>query len=78
MAIQSRQTLAAFCAFCFGVNDSPGGRIFVNPVFAHICDCDDNERLDKISSNQAFGSFIYAPFHVRKRSRRIENILAVV
>ena len=50
----------------------------MNPFFVDVCDCDDNERLDKISANQTFGSFVHAPFHARKRSCCIENVLAIV
>ncbi len=50
----------------------------MDPFFANVRDCDDDERLDKFSLDQAFRSFVDAPFHAGKRSCRIKYILSVV
>ena len=50
----------------------------MDPVFAHVCDCYDNERLNGFGADEAFGCLVDAPFHAAKRSCCIEDILSVV
>jgi hypothetical protein len=50
----------------------------MDPVFANVCDRDDNDRLDNSSADEAFGGLVDAPFHAAKRSRCIKDILSVV
>jgi hypothetical protein len=50
----------------------------MDPVFADVCDCDDNDRLDNSSAYESFGGLVNAPFHAAKRSRCVEDILSVV
>src|SRR6266446_4518470 len=77
-AVQSRQTAAAFLpsAFCF--NHSGCGRIFVDPLLAHVRHCDNDERVDNFGANEAFRCFVDTPFDATKGSCCIKYILSVV
>ena len=54
MAIQSRQTSAAFLPSAFSFDDPGCGRVFVDSVLAHVRDCDNDERVDNFGANQTF------------------------
>src|SRR5215813_4162899 len=78
MSVETRQTPTAFLpsSLCF---DYPRrGRIFVDPVFAHIRYSYDDERLDNSGADEALGRLVDAPFHAGKRSCGVENVLSVV
>src|SRR5436190_21488178 len=53
-------------------------RIFVNTILSRVGHSDDDDWFDQLRRRQTLGSFIRSPFDPRERSRRVENILAVV
>src|SRR5579884_4207983 len=57
---------------------TPARIVFTNTILAGVGHCNNDERLDQPLANETFRCFIHAPFHAGKRSRRIENILAIV
>jgi hypothetical protein len=50
----------------------------MDPVFADVRDCDDNDGLDNSGADEAFGRLVDTPFHAAKRSCGVENVLSVV
>src|SRR5436309_2569734 len=78
MSIETRQTPAALLPSSFCFDHSRRGRIFMNPVLTHVCDCYHNQRLDYSGADEAFGGLVDAPFHAGKRSCGVEDVLSVV
>ena len=50
----------------------------MDPVFAHVGHCDNDERLDNFGANEAFRCLVDTPFDATKRSGGIKYILSVV
>jgi hypothetical protein len=68
-----------FAAFALGwIDAGRGGRIFMNAIFARVRDRHDDERLHQFAADEALRGFVHPPFHARKGSRGVENILAVM
>ena len=78
LAVETGQPTAAFFPLRLGVDHGPCRRVFMDPLFAHVGDGHDDERLDQSFLTQSLGGFVHAPFHTAECSRSIENILAIV